>query len=160
MTMLTVSGPKFKQVSVVGPVEQRGHVMMMMSAPLAEDLTVKTVISAPLNAEADVKPVVATVAIDTSTGEVVAREKEKCEHVDEVPTVAIEQVVDVVLEARSEMGPEVPIIAAESVETPEAPAEGEQAPGVVGLETPVREEDVAATAVRPEEVELTSTMES
>lgn len=130
------------EVSVVGPVEQRGHVMMMMSAPLAEDLTVKTVISAPLNAEADVKPVVATVAIDTSTGEVVAKEKEKCEHVGEVPTVAIEQVVDVVLEARKEMGPEVPTIEPEAVAA-EAPAEDEQTPqAFVGLDVAAKEEDL------------------
>ncbi|NUK43177.1 hypothetical protein HRW13_20410 [Streptomyces lunaelactis] len=154
------------EVTVVGPVQRGNHVMMMMSAPLAEDLTVKTTIATPIEAEAPVQPVVTTVAVNTDTGEVVAKEKDTCDDVSEVPTVAIKQVVDVVLEAREEMGPQVPIIAAESVETPEAPAEDEQAPEVVGLETPVREEDVAVTAVspdlaaRPEEVEPTSTMES
>jgi hypothetical protein len=154
------------EVTVVGPVQRGNHVMMMMSAPLAEDLTVKTTIATPIEAEAPVQPVVTTVAVNTDTGEVVAKEKDTCDDVSEVPTVAIGQVVDVVLEAREEMGPDVPVIAAESVETPEAPAEDEQAPKVVGLDTPVREEDVAATAVspvlaaRPEEVEPISTLAS
>ncbi len=87
-------------VQVVGPVQRGNHVMMMMSAPVTEDLTVQTTIAAPLDEEKPVQPVVTTVAVDTSTGEVVAKEKDTCDHVHEVPTVAMGQVVDVVLEAR------------------------------------------------------------
>jgi hypothetical protein len=115
------------EVTVVGPVQQGNRFMMTMSAPLAEDLSVKTVISTPLAAEAPVQPVVTTVAVNTDTGEVVAREKDTCDHIDEVPTVAIEQVVDVVLEAREEMSNDAELtgIAAEIAEAPSEAAREE-----------------------------------
>lgn len=116
------------QVEVVGPVQRGNRVMMMMSAPVAEDLTVHTTISAPLGDEAPLKPVVTTVAVNTDTGEVVAKEKDHCDHVDEVPTVAIGQVVDVVLEAREEMDndAELTAVAAEIAEAPSEAAREEE----------------------------------
>ncbi|MGP3686284.1 hypothetical protein ACTVZO_16515 [Streptomyces sp. IBSNAI002] len=86
---------------VSGPVQSASRMSLKIEAPMMADLTVTTTIEAPLSAEAAVQPVVSTVVTDTETGEVLAEQRpERCPNADAVSSLAIEQVVDAVTEAR------------------------------------------------------------
>ncbi|MBT2544549.1 hypothetical protein J7E99_28575 [Streptomyces sp. ISL-44] len=86
---------------VIGPVQSASRMSLKIEAPMMADLTVTTTIEAPLSAEAAVQPVVSTVVTDTETGEVLAEQRpERCPNADAVSSLAIEQVVDAVTEAR------------------------------------------------------------